>query len=59
MRHPGVLLALDDVEGALAWLERAYQQKNPGLRFIERSRDPHLAHDPRYLDLWRRIGLLH
>lgn len=52
-----VLLALDDAEGALAWLERSYQQKHPGLRFIARSPGPHLASDPRYVDLRRRIGL--
>ncbi|MBA4159633.1 MAG: tetratricopeptide repeat protein [Gemmatimonadetes bacterium] len=52
-----VLLALDDVEGALAWLERSYQQKHPILRFMGRSRDPRLADDPRYADLLRRIGL--
>jgi TolB-like protein/Tfp pilus assembly protein PilF len=50
-----VLLAMDDVEGALAWLERAYRQKHPSLRFI--GRPPRLADDPRYIDLRRRIGL--
>jgi Flp pilus assembly protein TadD len=54
-----VLLALDDVEGALAWLERSYQQKHPILRLMGRSRDPRLADDPRYVDLLRRIGLPH
>jgi TolB-like protein/DNA-binding SARP family transcriptional activator/Flp pilus assembly protein TadD len=52
-----VLVALDDREGALEWLERSYQQKHPNLRFIGRSIDPRLAIDPRYLDLRYRIGL--
>jgi hypothetical protein len=49
------LLALDDVDGALAWLEWSYQQKHPALRLI--GRPPGLADDPRFRDLRRRIGL--
>jgi TolB-like protein/DNA-binding SARP family transcriptional activator len=52
-----VFLALDDVEGTLAWLQRSYQQRHPHLRLVGRHRDPRLADDPRYLDLRRRIGL--
>jgi TolB-like protein/DNA-binding SARP family transcriptional activator len=54
-----VLLALDEGDGALAWLERSYQQKHPVLRFMGRSRDARLANNPQYLDLRRRIGLPH
>jgi len=54
-----VLLALDDVEGALEWLERSYQQRHPQLRFLRVSDEPRLANDARYRDLLRRIGLPH
>jgi TolB-like protein/DNA-binding SARP family transcriptional activator len=50
-------VALDDVDGALEWLERSYRQRHPQLRFLDRRGDPRLADDPRYLDLLRRIGL--
>jgi TolB-like protein/DNA-binding SARP family transcriptional activator len=54
-----VLLALDDVDGALAWLERSYQQRHPSLRLnvLARLRDSPLGDDPRFLDLRRRVGL--
>jgi hypothetical protein len=52
-----VLLALDDVEGALEWLERSYQQRHPQLRFLRVRDEPRLANDARYRDLLRRIGL--
>lgn len=49
------LLALDDIDGALEWLERSYQQRHPHLRLIGRL--SRLEGDPRYHDLRRRIGL--
>ena len=53
-----VFLALDDVAGALEWLERSYRQRHPSLRFINwRSEFARLEDDPRYTDIRRRIGL--
>jgi adenylate cyclase len=52
-----VFLALNDVEGALAWLELSYQERHPQLRFIGGLRYARLENDPRFLDLLRRIGL--
>jgi TolB-like protein/Flp pilus assembly protein TadD len=53
-----VLLALNDTEGALAWLEQAYRERHPQLRFIATvpGYGP-LAGDPRFVDLLRRVGL--
>jgi serine/threonine-protein kinase len=57
-----VFLALDDVEGAIDWLERSYHERNPhlGARALDVLRDPLFApiqDDPRFLDLRRRLGL--
>jgi TolB-like protein/DNA-binding SARP family transcriptional activator/Tfp pilus assembly protein PilF len=57
-----VFLALDDVDGALEWLERAYHERNPelGARALAVLQDPlfdRLQDDPRFLDLRRRVGL--
>lgn len=53
-----VFLALGEVEGALAWLERSYEQRHPGLRFIGGIAGfAPLEGDPRFADLRRRIGL--
>jgi hypothetical protein len=52
-----VFLALGDAEGALEWLERSYQQKNPSLRFINRTHYRRLEGNPRFVDLLRRVGL--
>jgi TolB-like protein/Flp pilus assembly protein TadD len=50
------LLAVDDVDGALAWLETAHDQRHPQLRIIDFPSDPRLVNDARYADLARRIG---
>jgi serine/threonine-protein kinase len=53
-----VRLSLNDVQGALAWLEQGYQQRHPGLRFM--SGDPRFsafADEPQYIDLLRRVGV--
>jgi predicted Zn-dependent protease len=53
-----VRLSLNDVQGALAWLEQSYRQRHPGLRFM--SGDPRfsaLADEPQYIDLLRRVGV--
>lgn len=53
-----VLLALDDLEGALDWLERSFGERHPQLRFI--GGDPTFKPfevEPRYRELLRRIGV--
>ena len=52
-----VFCALDDVDGAIDWLERSYQQRHPLLRWIDGPGFACLDGDPRYRDLRRRIGL--
>lgn len=52
-----VFSALGDVDGAIDWLERSYQQKHPSLRFLGGPAFASLEGDPRYRDLRRRIGL--
>ena len=49
--------AVDDVDGAIAWLERSYGQRHPSLRFIDGPAFAQLEGDARYRDLRRRIGL--
>jgi TolB-like protein/DNA-binding winged helix-turn-helix (wHTH) protein/Tfp pilus assembly protein PilF len=51
-------LGIGDNEQALAWLERAYQEKSDILPYIkvEPFFDP-LRGDPRFADLLRRVGL--
>jgi pentatricopeptide repeat protein len=51
-------LGIGDNEQALAWLERAYQEKSEILPYIkvEPFFDP-LRGDPRFADLLRRVGL--
>jgi serine/threonine-protein kinase len=53
-----VLLALDDVDGALEWLERSYGQRHPDLRFISRPGGfDRLRENPRFRDLAERVGV--
>jgi TolB-like protein/DNA-binding SARP family transcriptional activator len=52
-----VLDALNDRTGALAWLERSYEQRHPALRFMDGPRFARLAADPLFRDLRRRVGL--
>lgn len=56
-----VLLALDDVDGALDWLDRSERERNPELRAraLAVLKDPLFAplqQEPRFRDLLRRIG---
>ena len=53
-----IYTALGDKNQALAWLEKAYQQRANGLveLKVEPAFDP-LRSDPRYHDLLRRVGL--
>jgi len=52
-----VFPALDDVDGALDWLERSYQQTHPQIRWMDGPGFARLEGDPRYRDLRHRIGL--
>lgn len=52
-----VFSAVDDVDGALNWLEQSYRQRHPALRFLGGPGFDRLESDPRYRDLRRRIGL--
>ena len=52
-----VHIGLDDVDSALAWLEKAFLQRNGWLIHIrENPRYDRLRGDPRYLDLVRRMN---
>lgn len=58
-----VLLALDDVEGALDWLERSEREGNPEIRAraLAILKDPlyaPLQDEPRFRNLLRRIGFV-
>jgi serine/threonine-protein kinase len=60
--HPpdvaGILFAMSDSDAAMVWLEQAYSERHPALRFITGSPEVALFEsDPRFLDLLRRIGL--
>lgn len=61
IREPSVatvFLALGDPEAALAWLDQAYGDRHPGLRFIRQDpRYDQLMTDPRFVDLLDRVGL--
>jgi TolB-like protein/DNA-binding winged helix-turn-helix (wHTH) protein/Tfp pilus assembly protein PilF len=51
--------ALGDYEKALAWLEKAYQARSPGLVFMRNHPFFKAIHDdPRYKDLLRRMNLV-
>ena len=54
-----VFLALDDVDGALLWLERSYAQRHPQLRLIgQQASLARLDDDARFVDLMRRVGVV-
>ena len=51
--------ALGELDEAFAWLERAYEQRDPEITYIKvpnRRFEP-LRHDPRFQDLLCRMGL--
>jgi hypothetical protein len=51
--------AMGDLDDAFAWLDKAYQERDPELTYINvpgRRFEP-LRHDPRFRQLVRRIGL--
>jgi adenylate cyclase len=52
-----VFAALGDMDGAIDWLEHAYEQRQPSLRWMDGPVFAPLERDPRYRDLRRRIGL--
>ena len=53
-----VLSGLGDVDGAMAWLEKANEERDPWITQlnIESMFDP-IRSDPRFQDLVRRVGL--
>ena len=54
-----VFLALDDVDGALLWLQRSYAQRHPQLRLIgQHASLARLDGDARFVDLMRRVGVV-
>jgi TolB-like protein/DNA-binding SARP family transcriptional activator len=56
VRVASVFVALNDINSALNWLERAYEYRNPQLRLLPLYA-PELAASPQVADLLRRIGL--
>jgi len=51
--------SLGELDEAFAWLEKAYEERDPELTYIKvpaRRFEP-LRHDPRYQDMLRRMGL--
>jgi DNA-binding winged helix-turn-helix (wHTH) protein/TolB-like protein len=54
----GIYAGLGERDQAFAWLEKAYQERQPSLTLIgvEAVFDP-LRSDPRFADLMRRVGL--
>jgi TolB-like protein/DNA-binding SARP family transcriptional activator/Tfp pilus assembly protein PilF len=52
-----VFPAVDDMDGAITWLEHSYRQRHPSLRFLGGPAFDRLEADPRFRDLRRRIGL--
>jgi TolB-like protein/DNA-binding SARP family transcriptional activator len=49
-----VFAALNDLDGAFAWLEHAFRQRHAGIQLFHG--DDRIAADPRYLDLLIRLG---
>jgi tetratricopeptide (TPR) repeat protein len=47
---------LGDRDKTLEWLERAYEQKSPSMTYLKGGFS-HLAGEPRYEDLLKRIGI--
>lgn len=46
---------LGDLEGALSWLEKAYQVHDPKMTFIKTIPFKKLRADPRFQDIYRRV----
>jgi hypothetical protein len=57
-RLPQLYLRAGDQEQAIAWLEKSYEARDPGMPYIAAGRgfDP-LRGDPRFQDLVRRMKL--
>jgi TolB-like protein/Tfp pilus assembly protein PilF len=49
-----VFAALNDLDGAFAWLEHAFRHRHPGIQLFHG--DERIAADPRYNDLLIRLG---
>ena len=50
--------ALGDLNEAFVWMKKAYEERDPQLTYLKAGRrfEP-LRHDPRFVDLIRRVGL--
>ena len=54
-----MFIALDEREQALAWLEKAYQQRSPMMVWLKVDpRFDKIRNEPKFQDLMRRAGLL-
>ncbi|OLD77170.1 MAG: hypothetical protein AUI33_04365 [Ignavibacteria bacterium 13_1_40CM_2_61_4] len=52
-----IYVGLNEKEQAFAWLEKAYQQKGPGMTNLKvEPRSDNLRSDPRFADLVKRVG---
>ena len=47
---------LDDKEGALEWLEKAYDIRDPKMTFLKTMNWKNVENDPRFKDILRRVG---
>ena len=50
-------MAVGDLDGTFAWLDKMYEERDPGLIFMnEHPRYDGLRGDPRFQELLRKIG---
>jgi tetratricopeptide (TPR) repeat protein len=47
---------LGDNDQALAWLEKAYQVRDPKMTFLKTTNWKAFENDPRFQDIYRRVG---
>ncbi len=55
-RLAGAHAQVGEIDLAFEWLERAYQQRDPGMVYLRVAVDPRMHSDPRFVDLVRRVG---
>ena len=48
---------LGDKERALDWLEKAYAIRDPKMTFLKTTNWKNVENDPRFQDIFRRVGL--
>jgi hypothetical protein len=50
-------MAVDDLDGTFAWLDKTYEERNPELLFMNQHvRYDRLRGDPRFHELRRQVG---